>query len=150
MSASSEKIIKNLNFVIFINRKCLRTISSVKARQITKAKTEYIFLYYISNQFTKVHLIKERQEETHSLLGKKNESHWVNLSRGNECLPAITITWIQLSYLPRVALLLLVSGQMPLEENCLPVRVGVFVNVRISFRVGGQPDNCPRAKLPPG
>ena len=75
MSASSEKIIKNLNFVIFINRKYLRTISSVKARQITKAKTEYIFLYNISNQFTKVHLIKERQEETHSLLGKKNESH---------------------------------------------------------------------------
>ena len=64
MSASSEKIIKNLNFVIFINRRCLRTISSVKARQITKAKTEYIFIYNISNQFTNVHLIKERQEET--------------------------------------------------------------------------------------
>ena len=24
------------------------------------------------------------------------------------------------------------------EENCLPVRVGVWVTVRISFRVGGN------------
>ena len=31
-----------------------------------------------------------------------------------------------------------------------PVRVGVSVKVRVSFRVGGQPNNCPREKLPPG
>ena len=36
------------------------------------------------------------------------------------------------------------------EENCSPVRVGVSVKVRVSFRVGGQPDNCPGGKLPPG
>ena len=36
------------------------------------------------------------------------------------------------------------------EENCPPVRVGVWVKVRVSFRVGGQPENCPREKLPPG
>ena len=36
---------------------------------------------------------------------------------------------------------------MPVEENCPPVRVGVWVKVRVSFRVGGQPDNCPRGKV---
>ena len=35
------------------------------------------------------------------------------------------------------------------DENCPPVRVGVWVKVRVSFRVGGQPDNCPRRNLPP-
>ena len=29
------------------------------------------------------------------------------------------------------------------------VRVGVLVKVRVSFRVGGQPDNCPGGKIPP-
>ena len=29
-----------------------------------------------------------------------------------------------------------------------PVRVGVSVNSRVIFRVGGQPDNCPGEKLP--
>ena len=38
-------------------------------------------------------------------------------------------------------------------DNCSPrkiappVRVGVWVKVRVSFSVGGQPDNCPRGKL---
>ena len=32
---------------------------------------------------------------------------------------------------------------MPPEENCPTVRVGVWVKVRVSFRVGEQPDNCP-------
>ena len=36
------------------------------------------------------------------------------------------------------------------EENCSPVRVGASVKVRVSFRVEGQPDNCPGGKLPPG
>ena len=31
--------------------------------------------------------INERQQETHALLGKKNESHLVNLSRGQWVLP---------------------------------------------------------------
>ena len=41
-------------------------------------------------------------------------------------------------------------------DNCSPrkiappVRVGVWVKVRVSFSVDGQPDNCPRGKLPPG
>ena len=30
-----------------------------------------------------------------------------------------------------------------------PVRAGVWVKVRVSFRVRGQPGNCPRGKLPP-
>ena len=30
-----------------------------------------------------------------------------------------------------------------------PVTVGVWVRVRVSFRVGGQSDNCPREKSPP-
>ena len=55
---------------------------------------------------------------------------------------------------------------MPPEENCPPVKVGVWVGqflpkenyplvrvgvwfkVRFSFRVGGKPANCPRGKLP--
>ena len=35
-------------------------------------------------------------------------------------------------------------------DNWPPVRVGVSVKVRVCFRVGGQPDNCPGEKLPPG
>ena len=31
--------------------------------------------------------INERQQETHALLGKKNELHLVNLSRGQPVLP---------------------------------------------------------------
>ena len=42
-----------------------------------------------------------------------------------------------------------VSGQLLPKENCPPVRVGVLVKVRVIFRVGGQPDNCLRRKLPP-
>ena len=34
-----------------------------------------------------------------------------------------------------------VSGHSPPEKNVPPVRVVVWVNVRVSFRVGGQPDN---------
>ena len=30
------------------------------------------------------------------------------------------------------------------------VRIGVWVKVRVSFRVGGQPDNCSQETLPPG
>ena len=29
------------------------------------------------------------------------------------------------------------------------VRIGVWVKVRVSFRVGGQPDNCSQETLPP-
>ena len=38
----------------------------------------------------------------------------------------------------------MVSGQIPPEENCLPVRVGIWAKVRVSFRVGGQPENLPQ------
>ena len=44
---------------------------------------------------------------------------------------------------------------MRYPDNCPPrkipplVRVGVWVKVRVSFRVGGWSDNCPREKLPP-
>ena len=31
-----------------------------------------------------------------------------------------------------------VSGQFLFKENCLPVRVGVWVKVRVGFRVGGN------------
>ena len=41
-----------------------------------------------------------------------------------------------------------VFRQLSLEENYHPVRIGVWVKVRVSFRVGGQPDNCPRGKRP--
>ena len=44
------------------------------------------------------------------------------------------------------------SGQLPPEENCPPpVRVGVLVKARVSFRIGGggQTDNYPRRKIAP-
>ena len=47
----------------------------------------------------------------------------------------------------------LVSGQLPPEENCPAVRVGVWFKVRISFGVGGSnqtiapEENCPRLGL---
>ena len=34
-----------------------------------------------------------------------------------------------------------VSEHSAPEKNCPAVRVGVWVKVRVSFRVGGQPDN---------
>ena len=34
----------------------------------------------------------------------------------------------------------------PPGENCPPVRTGVWVKVKVSFRVGGQPGNCSRRK----
>ena len=37
-----------------------------------------------------------------------------------------------------------ISGQLP------PVKIGVWVKFRVSFRVGRQPDNCPGEKLPSG
>ena len=42
------------------------------------------------------------------------------------------------------------NRQLPPEENCPPVRVGVSVKVRASFRAGRQPDNCTGEKLPHG
>ena len=44
----------------------------------------------------------------------------------------------------------MVSGQLPPEENSPLVRVGVWVKVRVSFRVGGgQPYNCSRRTFSP-
>ena len=40
-----------------------------------------------------------------------------------------------------------VSGQLPPEENCPPIRVGIWIKVRVNFRVGGQPHNCFQGKL---
>ena len=39
-------------------------------------------------------------------------------------------------------------GQFLPKENYLLVRVGVWVKVRVSFRVGEKTANCPRGKLP--
>ena len=45
-----------------------------------------------------------------------------------------------------------VSGQLLPEENWPPIRVGVWVKVRVSFRVGGNQtiaseENCPAARV---
>ena len=47
---------------------------------------------------------------------------------------------------------ILVSGQLPPEENCPPVRVGVSVKFRVSYRVGGKQtiaseDNSPMIRV---
>ena len=47
----------------------------------------------------------------------------------------------------KIGKIMLISKWYP--ENCPPVRVGVWVKVRVSFRVGVQPDKCPRGKLSP-
>ena len=45
----------------------------------------------------------------------------------------------------------MISGQLPPEENCPPVKVGLSFKVRVSFRVrGGQPNNRPGEIVTPG
>ena len=59
------------------------------------------------------------------------------------------VVWIRELLFKWIDISCLVSGPLPSEENCPPVTVGVWVNVRVSFRVGGQPENYPQGKLPP-
>ena len=47
---------------------------------------------HISIEFTWVDLINVRQQETHYLFDNKSEFHGINLLRGNEYIPKITIT----------------------------------------------------------
>ena len=37
---------------------------------------------------------------------------------------------------------------MPPEENCPPVRIGVWVKVRVIFRIGGNQTFAPEEKSP--
>ena len=41
------------------------------------------------------------------------------------------------------------SGQLAPEENCPPVRIGIWVKVRVSFRVGGKQTTAPEENFPP-
>ena len=41
-----------------------------------------------------------------------------------------------------------VSGKLTPEENFSLFRVGLWVNVMVSFRVGGQPNSWPQEKCP--
>ena len=61
---------KNLNFVIFVNRKCLKAISSVKTK-----------ILFGNNLIHKVwvDLINERQHKTPGFLGKISESRGISL-----------------------------------------------------------------------
>ena len=53
----------------------------------------------------------------------------------------------------KVLLVVNITGKLPSPpppRKVVPtVRVGVWLTVRVSFRVGGQPDNCPGGKLTP-
>ena len=40
-----------------------------------------------------VHLINERQQETHGLLSKKSKFHEINLLEGIGCITKITVSW---------------------------------------------------------
>ena len=42
------------------------------------------------------------------------------------------------------------TDNCPPRKIAPPVRVGVWIKVRVSFRVGGQPDYCHRGRLPLG
>ena len=57
------------------------------------------------------------------------------------------VTTVNNSFQPLAPSSMLVSGEFPPEEHCPLVRVGVWAKARVSFRVGGQPDNCPWEKL---
>ena len=63
------------------------------------------------------------------------------------CFPENFAKFLRITFLQNTSRM--VSGQLSPEENCPLVRVGVWVKVRVSFRVGGWSDNCPREKLPP-
>ena len=41
-----------------------------------------------------------------------------------------------------------VSGQLPPKKNCPPVRVGVWIKVRVGFGVGGNQTIAPREIAP--
>ena len=104
MSVWSQKNKNNLNFVTFINRKCLKTTSSVKSKKkLPNLFKERIFETIFLNLFLKIYiiigyyhgtthinlihkvwvnLINERQQKTHGLVGKKSEFHEINLLRG--------------------------------------------------------------------
>ena len=43
----------------------------------------------------------------------------------------------------------MVSEQLPPEENCPPVRVGVWVKVRVSLGLGGNQTIAPEDNQPP-
>ena len=83
MSVSSEHNKKNLNFALYIKRKCWKVISSVKTKKVTKyfQKKEHKFLKHFMrtthiNLIDKVLVdrINERQQEIHGLLDKKANS----------------------------------------------------------------------------
>ena len=60
------------------------------------------------------------------------------LNKTVESFPLQSFTWKELY-----------SGQLPHEENCPPVRVGVWVKVRVSFRIGGNQTITPKENCPP-
>ena len=61
------------------------------------------------------------------------DSHWSQ----------IQLSWHQKPLSP------LVSGQLLPQKNYPTVRVGVWVKGRVSFRIRGQPDDCPRGRFTP-
>ena len=76
---------------------------------------------YFEEHLPTVASINEKQQETHALFGKKNESHVVNLHESNECSPKFTVTWIRLNYLTSVALLF---NFIPLDYESM---VAIFI-----------------------
>ena len=52
------------------------------------------------------------------------------------CFPENFVKFLRITFLQNTSRM--VSGQLSPEENCPLVRVGVWVKVRVSFRVGGD------------
>ena len=121
---------KNLNFIIFINRKCLKAISSTKTKTTTKLfqrkNTTFLMLFlniyilvlvisfvlHISSEFRKygsTWWMKDSKRLRVCRVKKKKKFHGINLVEGNECIPKITITWIQLNDLTFVSLFFVLS-----------------------------------------
>ena len=94
MSAWSHKNKKNVNFVIFINRKYLKAISSVKTKKKKKTMLRnhflssfwiYIYIYTGLGYFIRTTHTKG-SKRLMVRWAKNSQFHWINLSHGNECI----------------------------------------------------------------
>ena len=87
------------------------------------------------------------------LLGRFKENTWGRklYQKKNSCTSG-GFLWILRNFYEQLFFrehLRWVSGQLSPKENCPPVRVGVLVKVRVSFRVGGNQTIAPEENCLP-
>ena len=115
MSAWSLKNKRNLNFLLFISKKCLKAVSSLKTKKVTKPfqRKNIIFLCFfwicIPTLVIKWDYTYRLNSQSLGPLNKRKGSTRLMVCLftyygGNECIPKIAIAWIWLNYLTYVAL----------------------------------------------